>query len=170
MGASNSDFVMKRDDGLAASLFAFRSAVAWMSLAVGMAPAAADERGTLEIGCHHDGSDAILDIICRRVVDEILSLAGKSGLRAIDTSGLAEGSGGADAVRAVRIDMDATQVQGPFNIKEIEARMVGTFGVAEYPPWESKLSAKGAPRDLVHPVADALVIRVTTFLASPPGQ
>ena len=66
--------------------------------------------------------------------------------------------------------MDATQVQGPFNIKEIEARMVGTFGVAEYPPWESKLSAKGAPRDLVHPVADALVIRVTTFLASPPGQ
>lgn len=170
MVTSNFHFMMTRDGRRAGSFFAVLSAVAWMSVALGMAPAAADEPGTLEIGCHHDGTDAILDIICSRVVSEIRSLASESGHRAIDTSGLAGGSGAPDVVRAIRIDLDATQVQGPFDIKEVQARLVGTYGAAEYPPWESELAAKGKSRDLVHPFADALVIQVTAFLATSPGQ
>ncbi len=143
---------------------------AWISGVHAAAPAALDERPAMAIGCDHDGTDEILEIICRRVVDEVRALAGESGLRTIDTSGLPEGRDGSDAVRAVRIDLSATRARGSFDTKTIDARLVGTYGVADHAPWESELTAKGLPRDLVHPVADALIMRVTTFLATDPGQ
>jgi hypothetical protein len=129
-----------------------------------------DERPALAIGCNHDGSEVILEIICRRVVDEVRALAGESGLSTLETSDLPEGPDGSDALRAVRIDLLATPAQGSFDTKTIDARLVGTYGVADHAPWKSGLTAKGPSRDLVHPVADALIMRVTAFLATAPGQ
>ena len=131
---------------------------------------ATDETGLLEIGCSQERADEILRIICDRVVSEVRALAAESGYRVIDVSGSADDSGAGHALRSVRISLDATQPPGRFDIKQIDAKLVGSYGPGNAQPWENELSAKGVSRDLVHPVADALVMRVTAFLASSPAD
>ena len=132
--------------------------------------AAADENGLLEIGCSPERPDEILRIICDRVVGEVRTLAAESGYRVIDVSGRPGGPGAGEVLRSVRISLDATQPPGRFDIKQVDAKLVGSYGPSDAQPWESELSAKGVSRDLVHPLADALVMRVTAFLASSPTE
>lgn len=130
----------------------------------------ADASRPIEIGCQRERPDEILDIICKRVVNEVRILASDAGHRVIDVSGRGPEAASSGALRTVRISLDATQPPGRFDIKQIDAKLTGTYGLQAAEPWTSELSAKGVPRDLVHPVADALVMRVSAFLASSPGE
>ena len=126
--------------------------------------------GTLEIGCRQERPDEILRIICDRVVGEVRTLAAESGYRVVDVSALPADSGAGGVLRSVWISLDATQPPGRFDIKQIDAKLVGSYGSTADRTWENELSARGVSRDLVHPVADAIVMRVAAFLASSPTE
>ena len=130
----------------------------------------AETTGTVEVGCEHQRPDEILSIICDRVVNEVRVLAADSGYRVVDVSGRTTEPSATDALRTIRVSLDATQPPGRFEIKTIDAKLTGSYEVQGAEPWTSELSAKGVPRDLVHPVADALVMRVSAFLASSPTE
>ena len=121
---------------------------------------------TLVLGCRHDARDEILAIICRRVEAETAGVAQAAGF-SLEISGESLGVKPLEkGNRSLEIRLTATQPDSQFGQKRIDANLVGRFAIANAPPWEVDLTAEGVPRDLVHPVADALLGRVEAFLAT----
>ncbi len=136
-------------------------------LPAALAPAAVSAgEPALILGCRHDARDEILTIICRRVETEATGVARAAGY-SLEVSGdsladtpLENGS------RSLDISLTATRPDSQFADKRIDVSLVGRFSAREAPPWEVELAAEGVPRDLVHPVADALLGRIEAFLAT----
>jgi hypothetical protein len=118
------------------------------------------------LSCRHDTRDDILAIICRRVEAETAGIAQAAGF-SLEISGESLGVKPLEkGNRSLDIRLTATQPDSQFSQKRIDAALVGRFANADAPPWEVDLAAEGVPRDLVHPVADALLERVEAFLAT----
>lgn len=134
-----------------------------------LAPAHSQESG-LVLACRHDAGDEILAIVCRRVEAEASAVAAAAGY-SLEIAGepMREGPGESGR-RFLDIGLTATRPDSQFGNKRIDAALVGRFAIAGAPPWEVDLAAEGVPRDLVHPVADALLERVEAFLATPAPQ
>ncbi len=132
-----------------------------------LAPAAVPaEEPALLLSCRHDARDEILSIICRRVETEAVGVARAAGY-SLEVPG--DSLGGRpleNGSRSLDISLTATRPDSQFAAKRIDVNLVGRFSVPEAPPWEVELAAEGAPRDLVHPVADALLGRIEAFLAT----
>lgn len=75
----------------------------------------------------------------------------------------------ADA-RTLDIQVTGTRPGSQFGTKHIEALLSGGYAADPAGGWESELTAEGAPRDLVHPIADALLTRIAVFLATNPAD
>lgn len=129
------------------------------------APGLAGE-STLILSCQHDTRDEILAIICRRVEADTAAIAQAAGFT-LEISGESLGVKPPEkGNRSLDIHLTATQPDSQFGQKRIDAALVGRFAIANTPAWEVDLTAEGVPRDLVHPVADALLERVEAFLAT----
>jgi hypothetical protein len=125
---------------------------------------------TLRLGCIHDASDDILSIICQRVEREATMVAGAAGFRlAVVADGVGTGDPPAGG-RTLEITLTATRPDSQFGTKRIGASLVGRFATDAATPWNGEIAAEGVPRDLVHPVADALLERIEVFLATPEPQ
>jgi hypothetical protein len=128
------------------------------------------EESALVLACRHDAGDEILAIVCRRVEAEASGVAAAAGY-SLEISGEPIGDEPRESGRRfLDISLTATRPHSQFGNKRIDAALVGRFAAAGAPPWEVDLTAEGVPRDLVHPVADALLERVEAFLATPAPQ
>ena len=125
---------------------------------------------TLRLGCIHDASDDILSIVCQRVEREATMVAGAAGFRLqVVTDGAGTGDP-PDGGRTLEITLTATRPDSQFGTKRIDAILVGRFATDAATLWDTEITAEGVPRDLVHPVADALLERIEAFLATPRPQ
>ena len=122
-------------------------------------------RPTLRLSCLHDPADEILSIVCDRVRRESVQVAGSLGYLVEAEDSPADGS--ERATRSLDIRLAADRPESPFASKRIDARLTGRTAGADNNPWEQEMTAEGIPRDLVHPVADALLGRIEAFLAEP---
>ena len=118
------------------------------------------------LGCRHDARDEILTIICRRVETEAVDVARAAGYSLQVSRNSSANKSLGNGSRSLDISLTATRPDSQFADKRIDAALVGRFSVQQAPPWEVELAAEGAPRDLVHPVADALLGRIEAFLAT----
>jgi hypothetical protein len=73
-------------------------------------------------------------------------------------------------LRALAIRVTGTQPASQFGTKQIAAILTGSYAPPSAGDWENELTAEGVPRDLVHPVADALLGRIEAFLATSPTE
>lgn len=120
---------------------------------------------TLRLSCLHDPTDEILGIICDRVRRESTQIAGSLGYVVDAADRPADGS--ELATRSLDIRLTANRPDSPFASKRIHARLTGRTAGADHTPWEQELTAEGIARDLVHPVADALLERIEALLTAP---
>ena len=120
-------------------------------------------RSTLRLSCLHDPADEILSIVCDRVRRESIQVAGSLGYLVEAEDSPADGSEA--ATRSLDIRLTADGPDSPFASKRIDARLTGRTAGSDNNPWELEMTAEGVPRDLVHPVADALLGRIEAFLA-----
>lgn len=119
------------------------------------------------VACRPEPGDQILEFICRRIQADAPGLAQAYGM-----SLSVEGPVGPrdqwepprDTV-ALEIALTGTRPASQFAQKEITAHLAGPPLHDGSEPWSRGLSATGVPRDLVHPVADAILQNIDAFLA-----
>ena len=125
----------------------------------------------LLLSCRHDPDDRILTLVCDRVEKEAPANAAPQGFRVMIIHGKAMlPPDPAPGTRALDVDLRGTQPESQFGTKRVEATLRGSYSPPSAGGWDGELSAEGAPRDLVHPVADALLARIMAFLATSPAE
>lgn len=156
---------METETGAAAGPW-IRVAALLLTAMTGGQGAVAEEPGLL-LSCRHDSADSILSIICDRVAKEAPVIAGAYGYRVrMSDSDVTETDTG-ETDRALDIELSATAPPSQFAIKRIDAALRGRYPRTTVGPWSSELTAEGVARDLVHPVADAVLDRIEAFLSTP---
>ncbi|MGI9263513.1 MAG: hypothetical protein ACR2QU_01205 [Gammaproteobacteria bacterium] len=129
-------------------------------------------------GCEYDTSDEILGHICRRAGSDALRLASNTNLEMQVTEPNSVSSavwGHGDGFIQVTLQMKATRPSSQFAKKVIACTLDGRRmpeAAARRPGekpdpavWSVSFEAEGVPRDLVHPVADAVEQQVATYLS-----
>jgi hypothetical protein len=125
----------------------------------------------LLLSCRHAPDDQILALVCDRVEREAATIASAAGYGVTIIRGKATLPPVPVAeTRALDIQVTGTRPESPFGTKKVTALVTGTYAPPAAGHWESELTAKGAPRDLLHPVADALLARLEAFLATSPTE
>lgn len=128
-------------------------------------------------GCEYDTSDEILGHICRRAGSDALRLAAASGLELQVTEPNSVSNavwGHGDGFIQITLQMTATRPGSQFGQKIITCTLDGRRmpeAAARRPGdqpdpaiWGVSFEAQGVPRDLVHPVADAVEQQVESYL------
>jgi len=141
------------------------AAPALLSIVCGSLTAVAADLPIISLSCAHDPGDEILDLICQRVEREARPAAMRAGYRLVLPATDPVG----DGERSLVIELTANTPDSRFGDKRIQALMSGRRGTGPDAVWESRFDAQGVPRDLVHPVADAVLGQVEAFLASADG-
>jgi len=140
-------------------------------LSTGQLDAAVPDDLELLLSCRHDSDDRILTLVCDRVEREAAAIAAAAGYGVTIIRGKAVlPPAPAAGARALDIQVMGTRPDSQFGTKQVEAFLTGSFAAPAGGDWESELTAEGAPRDLVHPVADALLARLEAFLAARPTE
>ncbi len=123
----------------------------------------------LLLSCRHDPDDRILTLVCGRVEREAPGVAAAGGYGVTIIHGKAGLSPApASGTRALDIQVTGTHPESQFSTKQVKAVLTGSYAPSSTGDWASEFTAEGAPRDLVHPVADALLERLEAFLATSP--
>ena len=116
--------------------------------------------------CRSDPDDQILGYICRRIEADAPRLALEYGMRlSVERGAVAEDRWTAprDTV-PLEVVLTATRPTSQFATKEITTALSAPPIELGDPPWSATFVASGVPRDLVHPVADAALERISAFL------
>ncbi|UCC13335.1 MAG: hypothetical protein JSW21_07950 [Gammaproteobacteria bacterium] len=138
------------------------AAPALLSAGSGSMTAVAADLSVLSLSCIREPGDEILDVICQRVEREAGSAALRAGYRLVLPAADPVGDGG----RSLVIELTANSPESLFGNKRIQVVMTGRQAAESAAAWESRFNAEGVPRDLVHPVADAVLRKIEGFLAS----
>ncbi|MGD8978348.1 MAG: hypothetical protein PVG91_12140 [Gammaproteobacteria bacterium] len=117
------------------------------------------------VACRPDPGDKILEFICRRIAADAPELAHARGMT-LSVEGPVHPRDHWQAPRdtlALEVLLTGTRPASQFAQKEITARLIGPpLGGGEN--WSTGIAATGVPRDLVHPVADAVLANIDAFL------
>jgi hypothetical protein len=145
---------------------------------VGLLLAQAVPQQEIVFGCEYDTSDEILGHICRRAGSDAMRLASNTNLELQVTEPNSVSNavwGHGDGFIQVTLQMKATRPASQFAKKVISCtldgrRMPEAAGRragerADPAVWSVSFEAEGVPRDLVHPVADAVEQQVATYLS-----
>ena len=153
--------------------------IGWVADAVsgGLMLAQAAPKQEIVFGCEYDTSDEILGHICRRAGSDALRLAAATGLELQVTEPNSVSNavwGHGDGFIQITLQMTATQTKSQFAQKIITCSLDGRRmpeAAARRPGdqadpaiWGVSFEAQGVPRDLVHPVADAVEQQVESYL------
>lgn len=123
------------------------------------------------LGCQHDPDDRILTLVCDRVEREAAGIAAAAGYDVTIIAGKPVlPPAPAPGMRALDIRLTGTRPESQFGTKHVEAILTGSYAPPSAGDWVRELAADGKPRDLVHPVADALLGRLQAFLATSPTE
>jgi hypothetical protein len=128
--------------------------------------------------CEYDTSDEILGHICRRAGSDAIRLAAATRLelQVAEPNSVSNAVWGhGDGFIQITLQMTATQAASQFAQKIITCNLDGRRmpeAAARRPGdqpdpavWSVSFEAQGVPRDLVHPVADAVEQQVESYLA-----
>ena len=121
---------------------------------------------SLWLNCRNGAGDQILTIICDRVVREAPMVAGAYGFSVRITEGDATVSDVGEADLVLDVEVTATSPRSQFAKKRIDVALTGRHPGTTEDSWTSEMTAEGVPRDLVHPVADAILDRLEAFLGA----
>lgn len=119
------------------------------------------------VACRPQPGDQILEFICRRVQADAPGLASAYGMTLSVEGPISPGDHWQPPRDTIPLDviLTGTRPASEFGQKEITAQVVApTVGSADG-PWSRGMAATGVPRDLVHPVADAILESIDMFLA-----
>ena len=129
-------------------------------------------------GCEYDAADEILGHICRRAGSDAIRLAAATHLElqvAEPNSVSTAVWGHGDGFIQITLQMTATKATSQFAQKTITCILDGRRmpeAAARRPGdqpdpavWSVSFEAQGVPRDLVHPVADAVEQQIESYLA-----
>jgi len=117
--------------------------------------------------CRSDPDDQILGYICRRIEADAPRLALEYGMRlSVERGAVAQDHWTAprDTV-PLEVVLTATRPASQFSTKEITTQLSAPPIEPGDSPWAATFVATGVPRDLVHPVADAALERISAFLS-----
>lgn len=149
---------------------ALAAACTWLLWLSGPGQAVAGDLDLL-LSCRHDPDDRILTLVCDRVEHEAGGIATAAGYNLIIIRGKAMlPPAPPPGMRALDIGITGTRPASQFGTKHIGAILTGSYAPPSAGNWENELTAEGVPRDLVHPVADALLGRLEAFLAASPTK
>lgn len=152
----------------------------WAADAVsgGLVLAQAAPQQEIVFGCEYDTSDEILGHICRRAGSDALRLAAANRLEMQVTEPNSVSNavwGHGDGFIQITLQLTATRPESQFAQKLITCNIDGRRmpeAAARRPGdqpdpaiWSVSFEAQGVPRDLVHPVADAVEQQVESYLA-----
>jgi hypothetical protein len=116
--------------------------------------------------CRVDPADQILGFVCRRIEADAAALAAEYGMQlSVEQTSTNERHWTAprDTV-PLEVLLEATRPASQFGTKQVTVQLSAPAIVPGEPPWSSAFIATGVPRDLVHPVADAALERISAFL------
>jgi len=119
------------------------------------------------VACRPEPGDQILEFICRRVQADAPGLASAYGMKLTVEGPVRPGDHWQPPRDTIPLDviLTGTLPASEFAQKEITAQVVApTFSSADG-PWSRSMAATGVARDLVHPVADAILETIDMFLA-----
>lgn len=118
------------------------------------------------VACRPEPGDQILDFICRRIQADAPELAHARGMT-LAVEGPVHPQDRWQAPRdtvALEVALTGTRPASQFGQKEITARLSGPSLDGD-DGWSTGIAATGVPRDLVHPVADAVLANIDAYLA-----
>lgn len=119
------------------------------------------------VACRPEPGDQILEFICRRIQADAPGLALAYGMT-LSVEGPVQPRDHWQPPRdtvALEVVLTGTRPASQFAQKEITAHLAGPPLQDGSEPWSRGMSATGVPRDLVHPVADAILQNIDAFLA-----
>ena len=148
-------------------LLALMAVAAPIAVAVEAPAASARYYLPIVVACRPEPGDEILEFICRRIQADAPGLAAAYGMT-LSVEGPVQPRDNWQPPRdtvALEVLLTGTRPASQFAQKEITAQLLGPPLQGGSEPWSRGLSATGVPRDLVHPVADAILQNIDAFLA-----
>lgn len=125
------------------------------------APAPAQSVPIVYMDCRYPADDEILQLVCGRLRRDVVVLGEAHGVefRWWPDPG--------HATWLVTVELQANRPHSAFGRKEVRGLVTGNLpgGGAEDRTWERGFEAAGVPRDLVHPVADAVADSLDRYLS-----
>jgi len=119
------------------------------------------------VACRPQPGDQILEFICRRIQADAPGLASAYGMTLTVEGPIKPRDHWQPPRDTIPLDviLTGTQPATEFGQKEITAQVVAPTVSTADGLWSRGMAATGVPRDLVHPVADAILETIDMFLA-----